>query len=82
MGGAHEVPESGRTCAHAMTPDLRTISGLAPKFSGFHSTRSARVPTATCPTRWLTPCVIALERESLGVTTYGLSGSRRAELTD
>ena len=50
----------GRTCAHTMTPDFKTISGLAPKFSGFHRTRSASVPTATCPTRWLIPCVTAL----------------------
>ncbi len=49
-----------RTCAHAMTPDLSTISGLAPKFSGFHRTRSASVPTATCPTRCEIPCAIAL----------------------
>lgn len=34
-------------CAQAITPDLRTISGLEPKFSGFQRTRSASVPTAT-----------------------------------
>lgn len=34
------------TCAHAITPDFRTISGFVPKFSGFQRTKSARVPTA------------------------------------
>ena len=43
-----------------MTPDLRTISGRDPKFSGRQSTRSASWPTATDPTTWLIPCVMAL----------------------
>ena len=45
-----------------MTPDLSTISGFAPKFSIFQRTRSASLPTATSPTRWLIPCVMALRR--------------------
>jgi hypothetical protein len=47
-------------CDHAITPDFSIIEGLEPKFSGFQRTRSASVPGATCPTRWLMPCVIAL----------------------
>ena len=31
--------------AHAITPPLMTISGFAPKKDGFHSTRSANLPT-------------------------------------
>jgi hypothetical protein len=49
-----------RTCAQAITPPLMTISGLAPKFSGFQRTRSARHPFATCPTRCDMPWVMAL----------------------
>lgn len=44
-----------------MTPDFSIISGLDPKFSGLHNTRSASAPTATCPTMWLIPWVIALD---------------------
>ena len=58
---ARTQSESRRTCAQAMTPDLMTISGFAAKFSGFHNTRSASVPTATCPMRWDMPCVMALQ---------------------
>lgn len=54
-----------------MTPDLSTISGFCPKFSGFQRTRSARQPGATWPTRWLMPCVIALART--------VSDARRAQ---
>jgi hypothetical protein len=49
-----------RTWAQAITPPLMTVSGLAPKFSGFQRTRSARHPFATCPTRWDMPWVMAL----------------------
>src|SRR6266700_8074374 len=42
-------------CAHAIIPPLMTISGLAPKKAGFHSTRSASLPTSTEPTRWDMP---------------------------
>ena len=35
-------------CAHAIVPPLITISGLAPKSSGFHSTRSASFPACIC----------------------------------
>jgi len=38
-------------CEYTITPDFSTISGFEPKFSGFHKTRSASVPTATCPTK-------------------------------
>lgn len=38
------------TVAQAMKPPLTIISGLAPKFSGFQSTKSARQPFATWPT--------------------------------
>ena len=63
-----------------MTPDLRTSSGFVPKFSGFQRTRSASVPTATWPTRWLMPCVMALseadssatKQEEENATTHGL----------
>lgn len=67
-----------------MTPDLRTISGFAPKFSGFHRTRSASLPTSTEPTYLLMPCVMALRyyrirqvqspghREAKKPATYGL----------
>mmetsp|Transcript_8525 Transcript_8525/g.18656 ORF Transcript_8525/g.18656 Transcript_8525/m.18656 type:complete len:272 (-) Transcript_8525:1560-2375(-) len=37
--------------AHAMVPPLMTISGLAPKSSGFQRTRSASLPGCTDPTR-------------------------------
>src|SRR5712672_3675956 len=57
------------TCAQAMTPDLSTISGLTPKFSGFQSTRSAKVPTAIWPTKCEIPCVIALRMYILAMCT-------------
>ena len=67
--GEKEAPSKGAggfkgndkcTCAHTMMPDLRTISGFALKFSGFHRTRSASLPTLTEPTYVLMSCVIAL----------------------
>ena len=43
----------------AMKPPLITISGLTPKNAGFHSTRSASLPTSTDPTSCAMPCVMA-----------------------
>ncbi len=45
--------------AAAMKPPLSTSAGLTPKKAGFHSTRSAHLPTSTLPISWLMPCVIA-----------------------
>mmetsp|Transcript_9890 Transcript_9890/g.20638 ORF Transcript_9890/g.20638 Transcript_9890/m.20638 type:complete len:285 (-) Transcript_9890:2274-3128(-) len=45
--------------AQAMVPPLITISGLAPNSAGFHSTRSASLPTSTEPMMWETPCAMA-----------------------
>lgn len=52
----------GHTVAQAITPPLMIISGFAPKFSGFQTTRSARHPVATCPMRWDIPWQMALTR--------------------
>ena len=65
------------TFDQAIMPPLMTSSGFAPKFSGFHMTRSARQPIATCPTRCDTPWVIALASVILAynkgaVATHGL----------
>jgi hypothetical protein len=64
------------TCAHAITPDFRTISGFVPKLDGFQRTKSAIVPTATWPTTCEIPCVSALPSSQLGESsqrvTYGL----------
>ncbi len=46
-------------CAHAMKPPLTTSSGLTPKNSGRHSTRSASLPTSTDPTSCETPWAMA-----------------------
>ena len=46
-------------CDQAMTPPLITISGLTPKNAGFHSTRSASLPTSIEPTRWPKPWAMA-----------------------
>mmetsp|Transcript_4792 Transcript_4792/g.16709 ORF Transcript_4792/g.16709 Transcript_4792/m.16709 type:complete len:425 (+) Transcript_4792:39-1313(+) len=46
-------------CATAMVPPLITICGLAPKNAGFHSTRSAILPTSTLPMRCDMPCATA-----------------------
>ena len=40
-------------------PPFRTISGFTPKKAGFHSTRSANLPTSTEPTSCAMPCAIA-----------------------
>ena len=46
-------------CAMATWPPTSTISGLAPKKAGCHSTRSARLPGSTLPTWALMPCATA-----------------------
>ena len=45
--------------AHAMRPPLTTSSGFTPKNAGFHSTRSASLPTSTEPTCSARPWAIA-----------------------
>jgi hypothetical protein len=45
--------------AQAMSPPFKTISGLTPKKAGFHSTRSASLPTSTDPTSWARPWAMA-----------------------
>ena len=40
-------------------PPFSTSNGLTPKNAGFHSTRSAHLPTSTEPTSCAMPCVIA-----------------------
>ena len=53
-----------------MTPDLRTISGFAPKFSNSYRTRSASFPTLTAPTYLLRGrCGIALTYTGQADTT-------------
>lgn len=52
------------TVAQAMKPPLTIISGLAPKFSGFQSTKSARQPFATWPTMCEIPWQMALRGEN------------------
>mmetsp|Transcript_9643 Transcript_9643/g.23804 ORF Transcript_9643/g.23804 Transcript_9643/m.23804 type:complete len:223 (-) Transcript_9643:2446-3114(-) len=46
-------------CAHAICPPLMMISGLTPKNAGFHSTRSASLPTSTEPMTCDMPCATA-----------------------
>ena len=45
--------------AVAMSPPLRTISGLTPKKAGFHITRSASLPASSDPTSWAMPWEMA-----------------------
>ena len=44
--------------AHKMKPPFKIMLGLMPKNAGFHTTRSAHLPTSTLPTSWLMPCAI------------------------
>ena len=45
--------------AAAIEPPFRISDGFTPKKLGFHSTRSASLPTAIEPIRWLMPWVMA-----------------------
>ena len=42
-----------------MLPPSSTISGFTPNMAGFHSTRSARLPTSTEPISFDMPCAMA-----------------------
>ena len=53
-------------------PPLRIRLGLTPKKAGFHTTRSASLPTSTEPTRWLMPWLMAGLMVYFVITSYSI----------
>ena len=45
--------------AMAMKPPFKISAGFTPKKAGFHTTKSAHLPTSMLPTSWLMPWAMA-----------------------